>query len=371
MTNTQDLHATPFSQYHLEQGAKMVDFAGWEMPLHYGSIIEEHNQVRNSGGLFDVSHMGRLRFKGKDACKMLDFICTRQIQGMGEGQIRYSLICNEAGYCLDDVLVYCEGDAHYSMVCNGANREKIWNHIQENKSDFICKIKDETEDTAMIALQGPKVMELLANFSSEIQTLKRYRFTIKNLLIAKIMISRTGYTGEDGVEIILPKSFAPKAIKMMLKNIEDESIIRPAGLGARDSLRLEAGMPLYGHELDEETDPISAGLSFAVALQKGKGENKAHPFIGQEALNHIADCGSNKKLVGLALDEKRSPRQGMAVFENDQIIGNITSGCFSPTLNKPIAMAYVSSHFEGNTVQVDFGKQKLTANVVALPFYKI
>ena len=370
MTNTQELLSTPFHSYHLDQGSKMVDFAGWSLPLHYGSIIDEHTQVRTSGGLFDVSHMGRLRFKGRDACKLLDRLCTRQIHGMQEGQIRYSLVCNENGGCLDDVLIYRDGDSSYMMVCNGANREKIWKHIESSRADFVCKVKDETESTAMIALQGPKVMELLSNFSSAIADLKRYRFLMKNVLVAKLMISRTGYTGEDGVEVILPKGFAKKALEMMLSNVKDSRVIKPAGLGARDSLRLEAGMPLYGHELDEKTDPLSAGLSFAIKLDKGVGDNEAEPFIGQEALTSISEHGSGKKLVGLQLDGRRSPRQGMPVCTDGNVIGNITSGCFSPTFNYPIAMAYVSSDFEGDVVDVNFGKQQLPAKIVSLPFYK-
>lgn len=370
MTNIQELRTTPLHTYHLNQGAKMVDFAGWEMPLHYGSIIDEHQQVRASGGLFDVSHMGRLRFKGKDACKLLDRLCTRQILGMSEGQIRYSLVCNEDGGCLDDVLIYSESDANYLMVCNGANREKIWAHIQANCDDFVCKIKDETESTAMIALQGPKVMDLLSSFSSEVSGLKRYRFTTKNLFIATILISRTGYTGEDGVEIILPKGFAQKAIDMMFTHVEDKNVVKPAGLGARDSLRLEAGMPLYGHELDEETDPLSTGLAFAVKLEKGVGDNEAEPFIGQEALQRIAEHGSGKKLVGLQLEGKRSPRQGMPIYQNGNVIGKVTSGCFSPTFGYPIAMAFVSSDVQDNCVEIDFGKQQYPATIVPLPFYK-
>jgi len=371
MSNIQELQTTPFHTFHQDQGAKMVDFTGWDMPLHYGSIIDEHKQVRSSGGLFDVSHMGRLRFRGKDACKILDYLCTRQILGMSDGQIRYSLVCNESGGCLDDVLVYREGDCNYLMVCNGANREKIWNHIASNKGAYVCKVKDETESTAMIAIQGPKVMELLATVSGEVPNLKRYRFTIKNLFIAKIMISRTGYTGEDGVEIILPKAFAQKAVDMLLSNSEANECIKPAGLGARDSLRLEAGMPLYGHELDEETDPISAGVSFAVKLDKGVGENEAEPFIGQGSLQQIAEHGSGKKLVGLRLDGRRSPRQGMDICAGDTVIGTITSGCFSPTFEYPIAMGYISTNFDGEVVDINFGKQVLPAHIVPLPFYKL
>jgi aminomethyltransferase len=370
MTNTQELALTPFHAYHLSHGAKMVDFAGWEMPLMYGSIIEEHQQVRSSGGLFDVSHMGRLSFKGKDACRMLDRLCTRQILGMQDGQIRYSIVCNAQGGCHDDVLVYKLKENDYLMVCNGANREKILAHIDANKGEYAFKLKDQTESTAMVAVQGPKVMELLGSVSSEIQALKRYRFTTKNMLIAKILISRTGYTGEDGVEVILPAKFATKAIDMMLKGMGDENTVKPTGLGARDSLRLEAGMPLYGHELTEGIDPLSAGLKFAVKLEKGVGDNEAEPFIGQEALLEIAEKGSGKKLVGLKLEGKRSPRQHMAVLSEEQAIGEVTSGCLSPTFGYPIAMAYIPDHFTGESVDIDFGRTTLPASIVPLPFYK-
>ena len=370
MIKTEQLTATPFHTYHVDQGAKMVNFAGWEMPLLYGSIIEEHLQVRRSGGLFDVSHMGRLRFTGKDACNVLDHLCTRQILGMQDGQIRYSIVCNAQGGCRDDVLIYKIKDCEYLMVCNGANREKILGHINDTRCAYIFKLKDETESTAMIALQGPKVMDVLSKVSSEIQGLKRYRFAIKHLLIAKLLISRTGYTGEDGVEIILPAKFAKKAVDMMLTNMEDPSVILPSGLGARDSLRLEAGMPLYGHELTEEINPLEAGLHFAVKLEKGIGENEAASFIGQEALQEISNQGPKMKLVGLALEGKRSPRQGMHVLDGTSEIGFVTSGCLSPTFGYPIAMAYIPSGFEGETVSIDFGKQALPATIVPLPFYK-
>jgi aminomethyltransferase len=370
MTNLKQLQATPFHKYHVDQGAKMVDFAGWEMPLLYGSIIDEHLQVRKSGGLFDVSHMGRLRFTGRDACKVLDRLCTRQILGMEDGQVRYSIVCNTQGGCRDDVLVYRIKDCQYLMVCNGANREKILGHIENNRGEYVFKLKDETESTAMIALQGPKVMDLLAKVSSEIPNLKRYRFATKNLFIATLLISRTGYTGEDGVEVILPAKFANKAVDLMLSNMDDATTITPAGLGARDSLRLEAGMPLYGHELTEEIDPLCAGLSFAVKLDKGVGENKAEKFIGQEALQTVDQQGTKTKLVGLTLQGKRSPRQHMDVLYESKVIGVVTSGCLSPTLGHPIAMAYLGSDFEGDSVTIDIGRQQLPAKVVPLPFYK-
>ena len=348
----------------------MVDFIGWDMPMHYGSIIEEHHHVRNSGGFFDVSHMGRLRFKGRDACRFLDRVCTRQIHGMVQGQIRYSLVCNERGGCRDDVLVYCIGDSEFLMVCNGANRTKLLEHFENVRGDLVFKFNDETAATAMLAVQGPQVIDMLRSISSEIPELKRYRFTTKNLLIAKILVSRTGYTGEDGVEVILPASFASKAIKMMIEQTGNGGNLHPAGLGARDSLRLEAGMPLYGHELSEEIDPLSVGLSFAVKLEKGRGENEAEPFIGQDALRSIDEEGPPRRLIGLRLDGRRTPRQYMDVLDGSSKIGEITSGCLSPTFNEPIAMALVDSAFEGDSVKIEFGKTQINGVVTKVPFYK-
>jgi aminomethyltransferase len=232
-------------------------------------------------------------------------------------------------------------------------------------------VKDETESTAMIAVQGPQVMPLLSSVSQDVPSLKRYRFTTKNLFFAKILISRTGYTGEDGVEVILPAKFAQQAIDLLLKQGNAASVVLPTGLGARDSLRLEAGMPLYGHELTEKIDPISAGLHFAVKLDKGVDDNEAESFIGQEPLRSISENGSEKQLVGLRLDGRRSPRQHMSVLSNGKEIGNVTSGCLSPTFNYPIAMAYIPSGFEGDSVDLDFGKTKIPATIVSLPFYKL
>ncbi|MCZ6837135.1 MAG: glycine cleavage system aminomethyltransferase GcvT [Planctomycetota bacterium] len=382
-TDTTTLKHTPFHDFHNANGAKLVDYTGWEMPLHYGSIIDEHHQVRKAGGLFDVSHMGRFRFKGKDARAFLDRVCTRQIWGMSDGQIRYSMVCNHEGGVKDDVLVYRIGETEYLMVCNAANRMKLIEHFNEVKDEagFVFKFEDETEATAMIAIQGPKVMELMSNFSSEVPTLKRYRFTIKNLIIAKVMISRTGYTGEDGVEIILPAKFAAKAIDMMLKNVDmdaEEPTIKPIGLGARDSLRLESGMALYGHEIDEHLDPVSAGLDFAIKYDKSEDPEKSPEevgrFIGQDALQKFKSEGTPRKLVGLNLEGRRSARQGMKIYSGggESEVGFVTSGVNSPTLGKCIAMAYVDTgHCEtGSKLQIDLGRAKADAEVIALPFYK-
>jgi aminomethyltransferase len=377
-TATPTLLRTPFYKFHVQHGAKLVDFAGWEMPLHYGSIIDEHRQVRNSGGFFDVSHMGRLRFAGRDARKFLDHVCTRQIFDMAPRTARYSLVCNSGGGCRDDVLVYRIDEAEFLMVCNASNRLKLIEHFNQVKaaSGMVYKMTDETQSTAMVAVQGPKVIDMIANFSSEVPTLKRYRFTEKNLIFVKLLISRTGYTGEDGVEVVFGARFADEIVKMMLSKLggsdSEDSPIKPAGLGARDSLRLEASMALYGHEITEAFDPLSAGLNFAIKLDKGDDNAEIGRFIGQDALQGIARKGLKRTLVGLRLDGKRSARQGMAVKRDGRAIGEITSGCLSPTLGYPIAMAYLDvDHMEtGTAVQIDLGKTMVDAQVVAMPFYK-
>jgi aminomethyltransferase len=369
--STMTLRKTPFYKYHVQHGARLVDYTGWEMPLLYTSIIEEHKQVRERGGLFDVSHMGRFTFKGKDAARFLDRVCTRRIGGMQERQVRYSLVCNERGGCRDDVLVYRHGESEFSMVCNAANREKLIEHFAQCKGDLVYRFGDVTEKTAMVALQGPGVMDVLAGFSREIPTLKRYRFTEKSLFIAKFMVSRTGYTGENGVEVILPAAMAGKAVEMILKNM-GEGAITPCGLGARDSLRLEAGMALYGHEIDEETDPLTAGLDFAVALDKGDKEGEDEGFIGQSALKDIASGdGPARRLVGLRLSGRRSARQGMSVLDGETAVGAVTSGCLSPTLDASIAMAIVDRGATdiGRRLTVDLGRATDEAEVVELPFY--
>ena len=364
---------TPFAELHEQYGGQMVEYAGWNLPIRYNSILEEHKQVRESGGFFDVSHMGRLRFQGPDAARCLDRICTRQIEGMERGQCRYSIVCNEHGGCRDDVLVYCLGETEYLMVCNGANREKIIAHVGDHLGDLACNFDDQTELTAMCAVQGPRVMELIGGFSKEIPALKRYRFTVKNLMVLKLIVSRTGYTGEDGIEVILDAKMAAPALKMLLKDLgESDSTVRPCGLGARDTLRLEAGMPLYGHELTEEIDPISAGLNFAVKLDKGSGEQGGEGFIGQEALQAIAERGPERKLVGLHVEGRRAARQSKKVFQGEDEVGEVTSGCMSPTLDRSIAMAYVQSGCTepGTKLEVDLGRTRVEAEVCALPFYK-
>lgn len=371
------MNRTPLYQFHLDHNAKMVDFAGWEMPLTYAGLTEEHKQVRSSGGFFDVSHMGRLKITGVGARRFLERVCTRRISDMTAGQCRYSLVCNEQGGVKDDVIVYRLDDDEFMMVVNASNREKIVQHFESVRAggDFKVKIDDQTKSTAMVALQGPKVFGMVGKFSREVAELKKYRFAVKNLLIIKLVVSRTGYTGEDGVEIILPAGSVGMAMKFLLQDIDmkkPEAILKPAGLGARDTLRTEAGMPLYGHELGEEIPALCCGVDFAIAMDKDTGA-KPETFIGMEALKKIqASGGPTRKLAGFVVEGKRSARQGMRIVKDGKEVGVVTSGCPSPTLGVCIAMGLMDTalHGAGVAVEIDTGKGMLPAKTTALPFYK-
>lgn len=374
---------TPLYDFHVSHGANIVDFAGWQMPLAYkaadgsGGVLAEHHQCRTSGAMFDVSHMGRVKITGRHARRLLERVCTRRISDMQPGQCRYSLACNPAGGVHDDIIVYRIDDADFLVVVNASNRAKMLAHFESVRAqgDLTCKIDDQTQSTAMVALQGPKVMDLVSGVSREIPTLKRYRFAVKNLVVVKLIVSRTGYTGEDGVEVILPNAAVGMALKLLLKDSPADvptSVVRPAGLAARDTLRTEAGMPLYGHELGEDINALSCGVDFAISIDKDKDE-RGEPFVGQDALRKtIAEGGPARTLVGLKIDGKRSARQGMSVLAAGKPVGVITSACLSPTLGYPIAMAFLdrAAQADNAPVQIDTGKgASLDAVITKLPFY--
>ena len=368
------LNRTPFHPWSAERGARFVDFAGWEMPMSYGSIIDEHHACRTGAAFFDVSHMGRFRVTGRHARRFLDHVCTRGIMGMQRGMVRYSLVCNERGGVRDDVLVYCYEEDDYLMVVNASNRLKLldWFRGIKEREKMVFALEDVTQETAMAAIQGPKVIEIVGTMSREIPTLKRYRFAEKSLMIAKLTVSRTGYTGEDGVELIMGSTVARFVLPMLLREKEGvAAAVRPAGLGARDTLRTEASMPLYGHEISEDIDPISAGLSFAVKLDKGDADEREGRFIGQDALRAIAKAGPKHALVGFEVEGRRAARQGMAIHRGGEHVGHVTSGCLSPTLDKVIAMGYVPTELSavGTEFEIDLGKARTAAKVVKMPFY--
>jgi aminomethyltransferase len=358
---------TPFYDFHASAGAKLVDYAGWEMPLLYRGIVPEHQHTRQFASLFDISHMGRLRFSGPDALAFLDKVLTRKIADQSVGTSRYSLVCNETGGVLDDVIV-SRDEKDWLVVCNASNRAKLMAHFQQVVKDnnFNVTIDDQTERTAMVAIQGPAAMERLANILPfDVKGMKRYSFENCDVMFIRLVIFRSGYTGEDGVEIILPARAASMAMKMMGGKLsKTEATLQPAGLGARDTLRMEAAMPLYGHELSEQMDPISAGLSWAVDLTK--------EFIGAKALREVAGSGPKQKLVGLEIEGRRIARQDAVVRHNGQSVGRVTSGTLSPTLERVIALAYVDAALAdpGTALDVDLGGATVPAKIVKLPFYK-
>ena len=368
------MHRTALYDFHKQHGAKLVEFAGWEMPIMYRSIREEHRSTRQHGAVFDVSHMGRLQVGGQHARRLLERVLTRRVTDMKQNTCRYSLICNEQGGTLDDVIVYRRQD-DWLLVVNAANREKILGHLAVHAVKWNVDVEDQTMDSVMVAVQGPRVIDLIGQVIGEVPALKRYHFCVKQVLPSTpVTISRTGYTGEDGVEVILAASIAHLAVRHLLKSSEPADSasfgLAPAGLGARDSLRIEAGLPLYGHELDEQTDPFAAGLNFAVSLDKDEHDDGV-AFVGQAALKQIVAEGPRRRLIGLKLDGRRTARQGMAVMLGDLRVGAVTSGCLSPTLDVPIAMAFVEpGAIARPSLRVDLGSRCVDAEVVELPFYR-
>lgn len=359
-----ELLQTPFHEWHAANGGRMVEFGGWHMPVQYSTIVDEHNAVRNSAGLFDISHMGRLRFSGDDDCSFLDYLLTNDVSRLKVGQVRYSLVCNESGGVLDDVLVYRLPDC-YMLVVNASNRTKIVDWIGQHISNFNVDFEDQTLSHAMIAVQGPKAVEIMAALGAETAAEHRY-YSAAEMTVAGMtaLVSRTGYTGEDGFELIVPAD-AGMDLWSRLMEAGVPFGLQACGLGCRDTLRLEAAMPLYGHELNEDTDPLTAGLDFAVKLE-------AADFIGRASLAKIAETQPDRVRVGLELDGKRIAREGAGLLTNNETIGEVTSGTFSPTLQKSIAMGYVdrAASTTGTQVEVDIRGKRHAAKVVDLPFYK-
>jgi aminomethyltransferase len=382
---TGSLRRTPLADWHAAHGGRMVDFAGWSMPVQYGSIVEEHHRVRRAAGLFDVSHMGRLRLDGPGAEALLDRLLTRKVAGMGPGKIRYSLMCNERGGILDDVLVYHlqehGGGLYYLVVVNASNREKIvaWIQSQLRPGDDV-RLIDRTIETAMIAVQGPAALRMVEPIvGADLGGLAYYTGLETTICGQTGIASRTGYTGEDGCELIVPAAAAVEVWEKILAHGK-EAGAGPAGLGARDTLRLEAAMPLYGHELNEQIDPLTAGLDFAVNLE-------GREFVGRAAIVAAKTRTDRPVRVGLELTGRRVPRERytVLVFESGPLlpggvtgiglaeqVGEVTSGTFSPTLEKPIAMAYVQPQYAapGTELGVDIRGTIEPARVVKLPFYK-
>jgi aminomethyltransferase len=368
---TQEIAKTPLDSMHRQAGARMVPFAGFDMPLSYTSIVAEHRACRVKAALFDVSHMGRLRFDGEGSEALLDRLLTRKVSGMPIGAVRYSLICNEQGGVLDDVLVsHLETPSqqrYHLMVVNASNRMKIRNWIEPFLAEFPrVTFSDRTEITAMIAVQGPLAIDVCKRiFHFDPARLKYYHAVITDQFSKPVVLSRTGYTGEDGFELICRAEEAPRIWENLMLVGRDDGFM-PAGLGARDTLRLEAGMPLYGHELTESIDPLTAGLRFACSMEDGR------EFVGSDALNLLATKPTAKTRVGLLPDSRRPAREGYLVFNSlGEEVGYVTSGSQSPTLDRPIAMAYVRREDVGKRdLEIDIRGTRVPAELVKIPFYR-
>jgi aminomethyltransferase len=359
-----ELLKTACHDWHIAHGGRMVDFAGWEMPVQYSSIVAEHHAVRHSAGLFDIAHMGRLRFSGKDAAAFLDHLVTNDVPSLDVGQIKYALVTNDEGGILDDVLVYRLADCHL-LVVNASNREKILTWIERQRGKFDVTVDDRTLPQFMLALQGPLAESLLQPFVDfDLARIKYYFGTPARVLGQPGFVSRTGYTGEDGFEAIVDSAHATALWESLYAAGTPRGLLT-AGLGCRDTLRLEAGMPLYGHELNESIDPFTAGLAFGVRLDAGD-------FVGRAALIAAKANPHRLRRVGLELAGKRIAREGAQVFAGDVQVGRVTSGTWSPTLEKSIAMAYVpaTQSAAGTAVTIDIRGQREPAHVVKLPFYK-
>ncbi len=359
----------------------MVDFAGWAMPVQYTSIIEEHRATRSACGITDISHMGRLRFEGPGAAVFLAELLTRRVGGLKLNQVRYSLVTNYQGGIMDDVLVgyyhNAYGQPFYVVVCNASNRAKIvdWVHRhlppeRANRPGHEVLFSDVTRLWAMFAIQGPRSEELLQPLVDvDLSTLRYYNWAQVRILHPAAarqggIISRTGYTGEDGFELSVGASIARGVWEVIVEMGKPLGLV-PAGLGARDTLRLEAGMPLYGHELSEEANPFEAGLAYTCYLT-------GYDFPGRDALLRLQQQPPARKLVGLELAGRRPARSGCRIFSAGEHVGQVTSGTFSPTLRKPIALGYVRPDVAepGTELSIDVRGHRETARVVRLPFYR-
>lgn len=357
---------TPLYDEHKKLGGRIVDFAGWEMPIQYTGIIDEHTAVRTSAGLFDVSHMGEIEFEGPDALSCVDYLTVNNVQTLTDGQAQYSILLNERGTVVDDIILYRFKPDRFIMVVNASNVEKDFKWIVSNKKGNV-KITNRSADYALIAFQGPKAPSVLKGLTDiDLENLPTFHFRRGTVCGQKdCIVARTGYTGEDGFEIFSSPSSAPLVWQGLLEKGKPLGVV-PVGLGARDTLRLEMKYSLYGHEITDETNPLEAGLGWVVKL------DKPSDFIGRDALLKVKNEGLKRKLVGFKMIERGIPRTGCDIMNNHDKIGFVTSGTMSPSLKEAIGIGYVPLEFskEGHKIWVDIRGGHRQAIVVKTPFYK-
>jgi aminomethyltransferase len=357
------LRRTPLYEEHKALGARLVDFAGWEMPVQYEGIKAEHEAVRTRVGLFDVSHMGEVVFKGPQAEEAVQRLVTRDVSRLAVGQAGYAAVCYESGGTVDDVLIYRTQDG-FLVVVNASNREKDVQHFEENTGDLEVEVADESDEWALLALQGPEAAGLLQPFTgTDLSSIKYYRYEVGEVGGAYATISRTGYTGEDGFELYVGASDAGRLWTALLEAGRADGVA-PIGLGARDTLRLEMRYALYGNDIDDTTNPLEAGLGWVVKPAKGE-------FLGREAIERVRAAGPVRKLVGLEMTERAVARHGYPVVTDATTTGIVTSGSYGPSVDRYIALAYVGSAHAGvgTELGVEIRGQVKAARVVKTPFH--
>jgi aminomethyltransferase len=358
---------TPIYEDHVALGARIVPFAGWEMPVQYTGIVDEHQAVRTAVGLFDVSHMGELRLRGQYAAHVVDYLVTNDAKKLDDGQAMYTCACNESGGILDDLIVYRHAEEDWLIVCNASNRDKMSAHFARAAKDH-CDFTDESDATALLALQGPRAFDVLGKLGGDaarLSSLGSFRFRSAEIEGVRCTPSRTGYTGEDGVEIFCPWNEALRLWRALLAAGKDFGI-KPVGLGARDTLRLEARLSLYGNDIDETTNPIEAGLGWVVKTDKGD-------FVGREALLKIKAAPLARKLVGFEVTGRGIARHGYPLADAEgKPVGICTSGSPAPTVGKNIGLGYLPLPMTsiGSHLSVDCRGKRVDAVVVPTPFYK-
>jgi len=363
-THTDTLRRTPLHAEHVHLGAKMVPFAGFEMPVQYPSgITAEHRAVRERAGLFDVSHMGEFEVRGTDALALVQRVTINDASLLQLGQAQYSALCDERGGIIDDLIVYRFED-HYMLVVNASNRTKDLAWVCAQAEGLDAQVVDRSDDVALLAVQGPRARAIVAGLTAlDVDAIGYYRFVQGQVAGVPAVVSGTGYTGEDGFELYVAAADAVGLWHALLDAGADSGLV-PAGLGARDSLRLEMGYPLYGNDLDEHHTPLEAGLGWLTKLDKG-------PFVGRDALVRQKEKGVERRLVGLVLGERGFPRPGYAIISGGLEVGRVTSGTMSPTLGVGVAMGYVPVEFAtpGSEIEIDLRGKGVAARVVRAPFH--
>ncbi len=361
-----DLRETPLVATHRALGARLIEFGGWLMPVQYGGILEEHRAVRERAGLFDLSHMGELYVDGEGAGDALAYALVSDPRTLAIGRAHYSMICAPDGGIVDDLIVYRLGEASFLVVANASNAAVVSDALADRLEGFAAVLDDRSLDMALVAIQGPAAADVLAPLTDiDLGGLRYYAIAEGRVAGIPSLVARTGYTGEDGFEVFVDWAEA-QTVWDALSQAGSAAGVIPCGLGARDTLRLEAGMPLYGNELGRDTTPFDAGLGRVVKL------DKPGDFVGRAALEAVARDGASRRLVGLSLTGRGIARHGHRVMVGDRALGVVTSGTHSPTLGRAIAVALVTPEIAdpGTMVAVEIREQAVAAEVVALPFYK-